>query len=131
MTYIKNILELRKTFNTDRQLIWFDTPMLTDPKWMSMKLASREMLQPLLNSIEFMEENRETVSNRFKGFKDYEIDKVRRLYDWAVTPMPIEEELLHKKNFHLYFQQYDMRRSLNVREVFPEMIDFINECGAL
>jgi len=130
-TYIENILELRKTFNTDRQLIWFDTPMLTDPKWMSMKLASREMLQPLMDSIKFMEENKETVANRFKGFKDYEIDKVRRLYEWAIQPMSIEEEHLHKKNFYQYFQQYDMRRNLNIRETFPEIINFINNCEQL
>ena len=131
MTYFENILELRKTYNTDRQLIWFDTPMLTDPKWMSMKLASKEMLQPLLDSIAFMEANKETVENRFKGFKDYEIDKVKRLYDWAVEPMPIGEEVLYKKNFYKYFQQYDQRRNLNIRETFPELIDFIENCGNL
>jgi hypothetical protein len=131
MTYFQNILELRKRYNTDRQLIWFDTPMLTDPKWMSMKLASKEMLQPLLDSIAFMEANKETVENRFKGFKDYEIDKVKRLYDWAVEPMSEEEEKLHKKNFYKYFQQYDQRRNLNIRETFPELIDFIDNCGKL
>jgi len=131
MTYFENILELRKMYNTDRQLIWFDTPMLTDPKWMSMKLASKEMLQPLLDSIAFMEANKETVENRFKGFKDYEIDKVKRLYDWAVEPMSEEEERLHKKNFYKYFQQYDQRRNLNIRETFPELIDFIDNCGKL
>jgi hypothetical protein len=30
-TYLENILALRKKYNTNRQLIWFDTPMLMDP----------------------------------------------------------------------------------------------------
>ena len=129
--YFGNILKLRQTFNTDRQLIWFDTPMLTDPKWMSMKLATKEMLQPLLDSIEFMEANKETVENRFKGFKDYEIDKVKRLYDWAVEPMPIEEQTLHKKNFYKYFMEHDKRRDTDIRKTFPEIEQFIDECEEL
>jgi DNA repair photolyase len=89
------------------------------------------MLQPLLNSIEFMEQNKETVSNRFKGFKDYEIDKVKRLYDWAVEPMPKDEEILHKKNFTMHFREHDKRRKTNLKETFPEMIEFIEECEGL
>jgi len=127
-TYFQNILKLRQEYNTDRQLIWFDTPMLTDPKWMSMKLASKDMLQPLLDSIKFMEDNKETVSNRYKGFKDHEIDKVKRLYDWAVEPLPKEEEILHKKNFILYFDQYDHRRNTNLIDTFPTMKQFIEDC---
>lgn len=131
MTYFENILKLRQEYSTDRQLVWFDTPMLTDPKWMSLKLASKEMLQPLLNSIEFMEQNKETVSNRYKGFKDYEIDKVRRLYDWAVEPLSPEEERLHKRNFIMHFREHDKRRGTNLKEMFPEMIDFIQDCEGL
>lgn len=131
LTFIKNIHYLREEMNTDRQLIWFDTPMLTDPRWMSMKLASKEMLQPLLDSIEFMEQNREGPDNRFKGFYDFQIDKVKRLYDWAVVPLPKEEEIMAKKNFYKYFMEQDVRRGTNIRETFPEMIEFINECEDL
>jgi len=126
--YFENILKLRQEMNTDRQLIWFDTPMLHDPKWMNLKLASKEMLQPLLDSIEFMEANIETVNNRFKCFKDYEIDKVRRLYEWAIEPMSAEEELTAKKNFHLYFTEHDRRRNFDIKESFPQLSSFIEEC---
>lgn len=124
-TYMENILKLRQEMNTDRQLIWFDTPMLHDPKWMSLKLASEEMLQSLLDSITFMEANIETVNNRFKCFKDYEIDKVRRLYEWAKEPMPKEEEELAKTNFHLYFEEYDHRREFDIHDYFPELSKLI------
>lgn len=128
MTYFENIYKLRCEMNTDRQLIWFDTPMLIDPRWMSMKLATPKMLQPLLDSISFMEERKETINNRFKGFKDYEIDKVKRLYDWASDPMPPKEEKFYKKNFSLYFKEHDRRRELNLKDTFPELKDFITEC---
>lgn len=131
LEYIKQIHELRNTYNTDRQLVWFDTPMLHDPKWMSMKLATPEMLQPLLDSIEYMESNRETADNRFKGFKDYEVDKVRRLYEWACEPLNTHEEQLAKRNFDLFFKQHDNRRNTNIRKIFPQLNDFIEGCRLL
>jgi hypothetical protein len=122
---------MRQQYNTDRQLIWFDTPMLHDPKWMSMKLASKEMLQPLLNIIEFMKQNKETTLNRYKGFKDYEIDKLQRLYDWAIVPLTPKEEVLHKKNFISHFRQHDERRNTNLKNTFPQLLSFIEECETL
>lgn len=131
LEYIKQIHNLRQTFNTDRQLIWFDTPMLHDPKWMSMKLASKEMLQPLLDSIAYMEANKETTSNRFKGFKDYEVDKVKRLYEWASEPLNTDDAVKAKKNFDLFFKQHDKRRSTNIKQTFPTLEKFIKECELL
>lgn len=128
LLYIKNIHRLRKEYSNDRQLIWMDAPMLHDPKWQSMKLATPEMLRPLLETIQYMEENKETPDTRFKGFKDHEIDKVRRLYDWASEPLNTEEELTAKKNFYLFFKQHDKRRNTNFMETFPTMINFYKEC---
>lgn len=131
LEYIKNIHNLRCQYNTDRQLIWFDTPMLHDPKWMSMKLANKEMLQPLLDSISFMEQNIETSNNRFKGFKDYEIDKVRRLYEWASEPLNTADDTNARKNFDLFFKQHDLRRNTDIRKTFPQLETFIEQCRIL
>jgi len=128
LEYIKQIHKLRCEFNTDRQLIWFDTPMLHDPKWMSMKLATPELLKSLQDSIDFMKEHPETALNRFKGFKDYEVDKVKRLLAWASEPLNTSEELKAKKNFNLFFTEHDKRRNTNINLVFPELKEFIEEC---
>ena len=128
LEYIQQIHNLRQEFNTDRQLIWFDTPMLHDPKWLSMKLATPDMLQSLLDSINFMEENRETSNNRFKGFKDFEVDKVKRLYEWASKPLNIKEEYAAKKNFILFFNQHDKRRNTDLLSTFPMLTNFYKEC---
>jgi len=128
LEYIKNIHKLRCEYNTDRQLIWFDTPMLHDPKWQSMKLANEEMLHTLKESINFMKNNKETSNNRFKGFKDYEIDKVKRLYDWASEPLDTEDDIMAKKNFKLFFDQHDKRRNTSLLDTFPELKDFYKNC---
>lgn len=126
--FIETIHELRCKVNKERQLIWFDTPMLHHPNWLSMRLATPEMLNNLQLSIDFMEDNKETSNNRFKGFKDFEIDKVRRLYDWAKQPFSAEEDEKHKIDFYLFFTEHDKRRNTNFTKTFPTMIKFMNQC---
>ena len=131
LEYIKNIHKLRQDYNTDRQLIWFDTPMLHDPKWMSMKLATPEMLENLQASIDYMKANPETSLNRFKGFKDFEVDKVRRLLEWAQEPLNTDEQEQAMKNFDMFFTQHDKRRNTNIDKTFPQLRNFIQQCKTL
>ena len=116
MEYVRNILKMRQEFNTDRQLIWFDTPMLTSPEWMSAQMLTKEQLEPLLESIEFMKEHAEDDTCRFKGFKDFEVSRVQRLYDWAIQDMPNRDRAV--QNFKLFFDQYDKRTGRNFNDTF-------------
>ncbi len=121
MEYVKNILKLRQEFNTTRQLVWFDVPMLMDPNWLSLKTLPTGDLLVLKESIEFMKQNIETSAKPYKGFKDYEIAKVQRLYDWAIQPWTNEEALRHRADFHAFYTEHDRRRGTNFKETFPEL----------
>ncbi len=66
-----------------------------------------------------MQQNKETESNRFKGFKDYEISKVQRLIDW-ITLTPFDDKIAIK-NFYLYFLEHDRRRGTDFQKTFPEL----------
>lgn len=127
--YIKNILEMRKTFNTDRQLIWFDVPQLSQPEWLNAKLLP-EMIYVLEESINFMLDNKETRENRFMGFKDFEISKVQRLIDWIKNSSDFNKDL-NMKNFYKYFSEHDRRRNTNFVSTFPELEKFWNDCKRL
>ena len=118
LEYVKNIHALRNEFNIDRQLIWFDIPQLSSPNWMDPRMA-KDMITVLEDSIRFMQENKETESNRFKGFKDYEISKVQRLIDW-ITLTPFDDTIAIK-NFYLYFLEHDRRRGTDFQKTFPEL----------
>lgn len=117
--YIKNILELRKSFNTDRQLIWFDIPQLMDPDFLNPKLMP-ELTVELKNTLEFMNNNKEDNNNRFKGFKDFEIDKVTRLINWIEIDNNFDLTTA-EENFYLFISENDKRRSIKFTEYFPEM----------
>lgn len=116
--YIKNILKLRQQYNTDRQLIWWDVPQLSSPEWMDPRMAP-EMIVLLKNSLDYMKHHKETWENRFKGFNDFEIDKVQRLIDWIKGSTFNSESAL--KNFYLYFSEHDRRRGTDFTTTFPEL----------
>lgn len=124
--YIKNIHKLRTEYCTDRQLIWFDIPMLNDPMWLNPKLLP-EMVPVLEEAIEYMNANKETDASRFKGFKDFEISKVQRLIDWIKSDTGFNRTTA-MKDFYLFFSQHDERRGTNFLNTFPELEYFWNEC---
>lgn len=124
--YIKNILELRKEFNTNRHLIWFDIPQLTYPEFLNPKLIP-EMIPELEKSIEFMKQNIETKSTHYKGFQDFEISKIQRLIDWIKVDNGYDREL-SMKNFFLFWKEIDRRRNTNFLDVFPELEFFWKKC---
>jgi sulfatase maturation enzyme AslB (radical SAM superfamily) len=123
---IHNILKLRKKFNTDRQLIWFDVPQLSSPEWLNPKMLSN-MVNVLEHSVRYMKANIETEATRFKGFKDFEISKVQRLIDWIKTKPEFDKDT-QMKNFYLYWSEYDRRRGTNFVDVFPELNTFWQQC---
>lgn len=126
LLYVQEIHKLRKLYCKDRQLIWFDVPMLTTPDWLNPKIIP-ELVIELEKTVKYMNENKETMFSRFKGFKDFEISKVQRLIDWIKAPDNYNKEL-GMKNFYLYFTEQDRRRNTNFLEVFPELESFWKEC---
>jgi hypothetical protein len=127
--YITNILELRKKYNTTRQLVWFDIPQLQYPEWFSAKLLP-ELVPNLENALKFMQDNIETENNMFKGFKDFEISKVNRLINWIKFKDNFDE-VSAMKNFYSFYLEYDKRNNTDFLEYFPELKEFWNKCSLL
>ncbi len=124
--YISNILELRKKYSNDRQLIWFDIPQLISPDYLNPKLMPDGVYQ-LERVKEFMLENVEGKYNQFKGFSDFEVSKIQRLIDWIRADEGFNRS--HSmKNFYLFFNEHDKRRNTNFLNTFPELESFWNQC---
>lgn len=126
LEYVKSIHKLRQEFNSDRQLIWFDIPMLSYPEWLNPKLLP-DLVIELEKSIEYMNSNKEESANRFKGFKDFEISKVQRLIDWVRTPTKYDLDT-SMKNFYMYFTEQDRRNNTDILKTFPELKNFWTAC---
>ena len=126
--YLQWILDLREKYSTTRQLIWFDTPYLHDPKWQSIRVLTSDYQKYIVEAIEFMKDNLETKEKRFHGFKDYEVDRMERNLEWMKTSMEESDLNMHRANFYRFFAEHDYRRNTDFLKTFPEMEEFWNLC---
>ena len=82
-----------------------------------------------LNSIkEFMQGNLETEDTRYKGFKDYEVQRLERDIAWMREPLDAEYINKQQADFYRFFNESDKRHDKDFLHSFPEMKEFWNEC---
>jgi organic radical activating enzyme len=150
--FLEWILDLREEFAYDKQpeavfdisgkkqivsprsqKIWFDIPILHTPSWLSIKLADTGMISMVERSVEFMEKNiqGDDYSTSFRGFKQYEIDKVRRDLDIMRQEMDSKRLNTDMKRFSQYVDELDKRRNTSFANTFPELLTFYNKCKDL
>jgi hypothetical protein len=63
------------------------------------------------------------------GFSTQEIEKIVRLRDIFVTDYETEMSLFdaNKKDFLKFINEYEIRRGMDCREYYPELINFIKK----
>ena len=124
------ILDLRKRYSTTYQRVWFDTPLLRTPSWQSLQILPTEYVDILERAADWMEQNLETADDPFHGFKDYEVQRVRRDIDWMKEGSKLDPDYvkLQRADFYRFFNEHDRRRNTNFLETFPEMREFWNLC---
>jgi organic radical activating enzyme len=124
------ILDLRKSYSTTYQRVWFDTPLLRTPSWQSLQILPSVYADRLEQIADWMESNLETAENPFQGFKDYEVQRMRRDIDWMREGKNLSTEYISKQraDFYRFFDEHDKRRNTKFLETFPEMREFWNEC---
>jgi hypothetical protein len=127
---LEHILLLRKQYSTTYQRVWFDTPLLRQPKWQSLQLLPPSYVAILEQTADWMEENLEKPEDPFHGFKDYEVQRLRRDIDWMKEGSKLDPEYvkLQKADFYRFFNEHDRRRGTNFLKSFPEMSQWWAEC---
>ena len=132
------ILTLRKAYSSTYQRVWFDTPLLRSPSWQSLQILPPVYVGVLERTADWMELNLETPDVPFQGFKDYEVQRLRRDIAWMKEGSNLDPEYvkLQRADFYRFFNEYDKRRQATSRnsetksfiETFPEMKEFWKEC---
>lgn len=132
------ILELRRMYSTTYQRVWFDTPLLRSPSWQSLQILPPVYVGVLERVADWMELNLEKPEDPFHGFKDYEVQRLRRDIDWmkAGSKLAPDYVKLQRADFYRFFNEYDKRRAAKLPgldakpfiEIFPEMAEFWKEC---
>jgi hypothetical protein len=124
------ILELRKVYSETYQRVWFDTPLLRTPTWQSLQILPPVYISVLERVADWMELNLETADKPFQGFKDYEVQRMRRDIDWMKEGRNLDTGYvkLQRADFYRFFNEHDKRRGTDFLTTFPEMKEFWKEC---
>jgi organic radical activating enzyme len=124
------ILDLRKKYSSTYQRVWFDTPLLRAPSWQSLQILPPVYVNHLERVADWMELHKETADNPFNGFKDYEIQRMRRDIDWMKEGSKLDPEYvkLQRADFYRFFNEHDKRRKTDFLTTFPQMREFWKEC---
>jgi organic radical activating enzyme len=127
-TLLERILEMRREYSTTYQRVWFDTPLLRQPAWQSLQTLPPAYADILERTADWMELNLETPADPFHGFKDYEVQRIRRDITWMREGTDNVEQ--KRADFYRFFSEHDRRRNTDFLRTFPEMKSFWQECEA-
>ena len=127
---LEYILGLRRSYSKTYQRVWFDTPLLRQPAWQSIQIMPPSYIAILESTADWMEQNLETPDTPFQGFKDYEVQRMRRDIDWAKEGRNLSPDYvnLQKADFYRFFNEHDRRRNTDFLNTFPEMAQWWAEC---
>jgi organic radical activating enzyme len=121
------ILNLRKQHSHTYQRVWFDTPVLRQPAWQSLQTLPESYASLLDHAADWMESNLETDQDPFHGFKDYEVQRLRRDIAWMREGQK-QDNSVAKADFYRFFSEHDRRRGTDFLKTFPEMRAWWAEC---
>jgi len=121
------VLDLRRTHSTTYQRVWFDTPVLRQPAWQSLQILPESYAAVLERTADWMELNMETDQDPCHGFKDYEVQRLRRDIAWMRAGQT-QDHTVVKADFWRFFSEHDCRRGTDFLAVFPQMRQWWHEC---
>jgi hypothetical protein len=121
------ILQLRREHSHTYQRVWFDTPVLRQPAWQSLQILPESYASVLERTADWMELNMETAADPFHGFKDFEVQRLRRDIAWMRQGQK-QDRSKDKADFYRFFAEHDRRRGTNFLNTFPQMRSWWSEC---
>jgi organic radical activating enzyme len=121
------ILELRKENTAGYQRIWFDTPVLRQPAWQSLQILPESYAAILERTADWMELNMSTADNPMQGFRDFEVQRLRRDIAWMREGQK-RDCSQERADFYRFFAEHDRRRGTDFLSIFPQMRQWWEEC---
>jgi hypothetical protein len=124
------VLELRRAHSHTYQRVWFDTPVLRQPAWQSLQILPESYAAILERTADWMELHMETAADPFHGFKDFEVQRLRRDIAWMREGQRLSVTRLNtdRADFYRFFAEYDRRHGTDFLHVFPQMKSWWEEC---
>jgi organic radical activating enzyme len=129
---IDRIFELKKKYqNKERywiSAIQLDTSYLRWPEHQSVKILTDDHKDLIFKAAQkaFYYATPEFTHEHY-GFSDVEIQKIRRIYDYATSNDENYDVEKNRKDFILFVDEHDKRRGTDFLKTFPEMKKFYED----
>lgn len=129
-TLIDEVYNLKKEFKNDLRYwktpVILDTSYLRHPEFLSVLLLEDRHKQKILKSAERVSYlGTPKFSNQHHGFSGIEVQKIKRIFDYATqNEMDFEEKKHARKTFTTFIKEYDERKGTNFLETFPDLKTF-------
>lgn len=121
---IDKIFELKQKYQNNQRYwvsaIQLDTAYLRWPEHLSVKILEDKHKEIILEYAKkaFYYATSEFTHNHY-GFSDVEVQKIKRLYDYAISKDNFNIEI-NRNDFVSFVDEHDQRRQTNFLETFPE-----------
>lgn len=128
---IDKIFELKKQYKNNQRYwmssIQLDTSYVRWPEHLSVKILDREQKELILESAKkaFYYATHE-FNHQHYGFSDVEVEKIKRIYDYAIGEDGFDVER-NRKDFVAFVDEHDKRRDTNFLETFPQLQKLYND----
>jgi organic radical activating enzyme len=128
---IRGVHQLKTQYNSkDRYwspAVFLDSSYLRYPLHQSVQILPLDYADKIYDQYLLASSLRDH-DKEFPGFVDIEIDKIKRIYDWVMSPQDPIEQMKNRHNFYKFFNEHDRRRDTNFVKTFPELEEFFNFC---
>ena len=133
-TLLEKILEWRRKYNDVETFRWnrlsFDTPYLKEPLQYDINILPKDYMSYMHSHLQFIKDNLD--DERKDAFTTMEYERFRRVVDYMDSTHYDPARIMQGRiDFHKFFQEQNRRRSVNHKQVFPEMSDFFKLCQEL
>jgi len=123
------ILDLRRRHSATYQRVWFDTPVLRQPVWQALQILPPAYAGVMDRVADWMELNMVSEHNPFHGFKDFEVQRLRRDIAWMKKGHG-QDWTRERADFYRFFSEHDRRRGTDFVATFGSMRQWWEECKA-
>jgi len=126
---IDGIYDLKSTYgSTDRywnSAVFLDTSYLRYPTHQTVQVLPYDFADLVFKQAQRTDFLAVPLfENNYIGYSDIEIQKIKRTYDWMISPIDDRRLYEQRYNFGKYFEEHDVRRGTDFKKVFPELADF-------
>jgi hypothetical protein len=126
---INGVYGLKKEYgSTDRywnSAVFLDTSYLRYPLHQTVQVLPYQWSETIFKQAQLTDFlGVPLFENIFIGYSDIEIQKIKRTYDWMISPQDSSTQMHNRYNFGKYFTEHDKRRGTNFNKTFPELAEF-------